>query len=177
MLDEIISPSVGPSITDWFTDPGSYIPGSVSLEWIKAVNIAPDGTYSSDPVTRALSATGGSVTTAQCSFLSVALSFKTDGIGRRNKNGRVYPPNFAAPLAVAGGAAITSTAQTDLVASAQELIAALSPHGAEFEFLPSVISTKGGHERITKVRVGNVMDVQRRRKNAVPEVYMTADVS
>ncbi|MGV1046892.1 hypothetical protein, partial [Limnohabitans sp.] len=37
------------NLHDWFTASASWIANTAKLGWVKAVNIAPDGSYSSDP--------------------------------------------------------------------------------------------------------------------------------
>jgi len=90
--------------------------------------------------------------------------------GRKLRNGRVYPPNNAAGI-VPGTAQIGTGTQDLLVTSAKTLLGALAQSADEYNFVPCVVSPAGGHEPITGVRVGNVYDVHRSRKNAAVETY------
>lgn len=175
--------SIAAPLATWFGDAGNpTFPPSASLNWIKANPIGTDGTYS-DPATHlhdysAAQLGGGAADTAMPDILCIALSWQTRKAIRHHSyatHGRIYPPNYgrltqsgtmrAAPgfpglWATKGAALLTILAGTTVPA------------------IPVIASGHGGeYEHITGCRVGDVYDVQRRRKSAVPEVYSAVPFS
>ncbi|MGV1046893.1 hypothetical protein, partial [Limnohabitans sp.] len=108
------------------------------------------------------------------SFNCITLGWTTGKQFGRARSGRVYPPNFAAVLD--HGAVIQASVQTDIMNSALGLIGQMMRNGDEFQFTPYVVSKSGVSNKITGVRVPNVIDVQRRRKNAVRPTYQAAPI-
>lgn len=163
------------NLLGWYQTVAYHQSATALLKWVKAVNIGPDGKYSSDPHTYTYTTPGtGGGGGAVPSFLSVCYSWTTArNYGRKLRNGRIYPPNFAASV-VAGGATISEPTQAQLLEGAGVLLSALARSADEYNFVPCVVSSQGGHEPITGVRVGNVFDVHRSRKDAVRETYEAA---
>lgn len=174
-LVDSIATGDAPTAATWFEDSQSCMASSATLNYVKAANIGADGKYTTKAYVHAFATpVAGPVAGQVPSFMSACLSFTTDvNAGRRNRYGRVYPPNFGAGLA-AGTAKVLASDVTKLVTSATELLQVLSRGSEGFGFTPYLVSKSGGHAKITGVRVGNVWDVQRRRKNAVREVYASA---
>lgn len=174
LVDDIATRTTG-NLADWFVAASSFMGGDARMTFVKAVNVGADGKYTSAPARHEFTPAiaGGSAQTMP-SFCSVALSWTTGIRFGKARMGRIYPPNFGVPSA--NGAIIQGTAQSALVDSGIGLIGTLSSAGAEFEFQPQVVSKSGPHHKITGVRVGNVVDVQRRRRNAVRETYVERPV-
>lgn len=157
-------------LTQWFSAAHTLIPGTALMKWIKVATIGPDGDYSAAPIMRSVSAAGGGQAKTPM-FMSVALSFRTSVVfGHKLKFGRVYPPNSGVAF-VPGTSVISSADQDSLVLSAKELINAINVTDPDYAAEARVFSRQGGSSKIVSVRVGNIYDVQRRRKNAVRETY------
>lgn len=109
-------------------------------------------------------------------FLSVAFSWTTVTNRGLGHTGRIYPP-IAFPGSGATAANLPQAAVNDYVTKAKALLTALTKADTNSVTLsPCVASLKDGSlHQITGVRVGNVIDVQRRRKEQIPEQY-TASV-
>lgn len=167
----LVDPAVG-NIQGWFAGTTALCASTAILKFAKVANINASGHYSEAPQLRALNTPGGFGATVP-SFLSAALSFTTDTpFGRLHRRGRVYPPNYAA-ASLAGTARISDSSVSTLVTGAIALLNAVTITDPNWQFTPYVVSRAGGFGKITGVRVGNVWDVQRRRKNAVPESYQS----
>lgn len=164
------------SLPTWFSANHSLMAGSALMKWIKVASIGANGDYTAAPIMRSVSA-AGALTAKTPMFMSVALSFRTDVVfGHKLKYGRVYPPNTATAF-VPGESVISSSDQDSLVISAKELIESINVADPNWSPEARVFSRQGGSSAITSVRVGNVYDVQRRRKNAVRETYRSTPIT
>lgn len=161
-------------IGDWYSANDGDIFGGAFLREIKAVNIGADGKYSSQPRTHAVNLGGGRGDTPGLpTFNSIVYSWTTGVRTGKAAHGRVYPPNFWLKFQP-GLATLQVASQATALTQAARLLNVVSQSGPQFVFRPYVVSSSGVSRAITGVRVGNVIDVQRRRKNAVPETYTSA---
>lgn len=109
---------------------------------------------------------------------SIALSWQTMQVGRRGK-GRIYLPS--ATSAALSQAKISSSAITDIGAAGVAFLEAL----AIVDAIPDHVNVKpivtgapySDYGVIKQVKVGNIMDTQRRRRDRLTEVYTTSAVS
>jgi hypothetical protein len=161
-----------PTPGTWFQDINAGFNAAVFLTQIKAVNIGADGKYTGPASVLSQNLPGGvSGSATKPSFLSLAYSWTTARTyGRRLRYGRVYPPNFN--YSNSTGSTVTSATQGFAAAAAKNMLGMLKKSGSQFAFTPCVVSSQGGFEPITGIRVGNVWDVQRRRKDRVGETYV-----
>jgi len=171
-LDSIAAP-----LATWFgiQDAPSF-PNAARLAWIKANPIQADGTYS-DSVTHlhdySTPQPGGMQNpTVVPDILCVCLSWQTRKAIRHHSyasHGRIYPPNYgeygqAGSMRLNGGqAGLWAQRGADLLTILK---------GTSVPAIPVIASGHGGeYEHITGCRVGDVYDVQRRRKSALNELY------
>lgn len=100
--------------------------------------------------------------------IALVLSLRTARARGYASNGRMYFPSAATPTA--GDGRITLANAEAVAAAGATLIASIALVGLGE---PVVMSTVGAGrtEPITGVRVGRVMDTQRRRRNQIPEEY------
>lgn len=106
--------------------------------------------------------------------IACVLSLRTARARGYASNGRMYIPSARAPAPADG--LITQAQAESIRDSGAAFIANVETSGVG---VPAVMSTVGAGrtEAITAVRVGRVMDTQRRRRNQLPELYTTeADV-
>lgn len=157
-----------------FADANGWICQDATLKWCKAANIAPDGTYSDEPgIAQGLTKTGAVIQKAP-SFCSVAISWTTGKTLGKAVRGRIYPPNYGA--GILDGSAILSATQSSILAWGIEVLQVFDTSLATDPttiFHPYVVSSSGVSNLITGVRVGNLYDTQRRRKDAVVETYVS----
>lgn len=163
-----------PAIQTWFASAAASQRTDASLTRLKMNRIGADGKYQfpAFPSSQAAVASGNvSYTTA--SFITIAASFKTAIGAGPAANGRIYLP-FGATATGVSLDRISSGSTAGYATAVKNLLGILkTPTSAPtvFSFTPSVYSRSGPHSPITGVRVGDVLDVQRRRKNALREVY------
>lgn len=128
--------------------------------------------------------TAGKTTSVQARMppqMAVVLSLRSTTPGSRGR-GRLYWPAIGAQidtttlrLSVPTAAAAATAAATYLDGMATALKNALSPTPSLIDYDLCVVSpTTGTKTRITRIEVGNVLDVQRRRRDRLVEVYATA---
>lgn len=164
-------------VAAWFLSADANHSTASYLQSIKCANVDESGHYTAPPAQSFPSApVAGANSSSVPSFMSIALSWTTDvALGRRGRWGRIYPPNYGAG-AQSGAATISSSKATDLMTGAAALLTALvnSDGASGVVGRPGIVSDVGNSfHAITGIRVGNIYDVQRRRKNAVPETYVS----
>lgn len=156
---------------------------AVDLRWGKFNKIGPDGRYASATETHVLDlpAPVPGLQTPAASIPQVALAVSW-GTGRARgpaSRGRIYVPMpQQVPQLTTGRLTAAQTAK-----AADNWAALLQEWGDEpgidmSGLVPSVVSSvgTGAAEPITRVRVGDVLDTMRSRRNAMEEVYSTATV-
>jgi len=170
--------SIAAPLALWFGDGVSMpFPGSAALMWIKANPLNSDGKYS-DTVTHLhdypAPVVGGqsSATNVVPDILCVALSWQTRKAIRHHQyatHGRIYPPSYG-QVAAPGSMRLSAGNAADWATRGAGLLTVLK--GTTVPAIPVIASGHGGeYEHITGCRVGDVYDVQRRRKSALREVY------
>jgi hypothetical protein len=168
--------TIAPLLASWFVLPAHQMAQGSVLNQVKIAHIGTDGKYVGAPVVQAVGPSAGALGATMPSFCSVAFSWTTPvKTGRRGRNGRIYPPNYAVPLNV--GATITTAGATSALAAAKALLTVIANSGGSSgqTFAPCVVGQSYvGFEQITGCRVGNVVDVQRRRKDGVAEIYQAS---
>lgn len=172
------------ALAAWWPTLQAFMSSSARLKEVKVNNILPNGHYK-DGVT--WSASVASVAGAQPagtvpSFVCIAYSWTTAKARGSAHGGRNYLPNSWGTIG--GGSVVTGGTQTQLLASAKGFLDcfknAVMPVNGPIH--PAIVSPGGikigpGMNRITGVRVGRVIDVQRRRKGAIPESYAASSWS
>lgn len=167
------------SLGAWFSgvDPVGFCP-MTSLNWIKANPINAAGKYASDttylydypdPVAGGIS---GPALPIKPDILSVVLSWSTAKARGKSHAGRIYLPNYLVHTVVDGSMRITAGDVTGWVTKGVALLGVLA--NSAVKAVPIIASSAGPTAQITGVRVGNVLDVQRRRKDALREAYTSA---
>lgn len=164
--------------TWWTTGAGTYAKSrsDMSLDWCKVAQIDTTGKYVAGiPSEIRTIAQAGSTGATVPPFLAVAVSWTTALSRGRGHAGRVYLP-------VAGGVSagtlnssvMPSTYAADFRDWGKALLTALHQTDSGATMWPVVASRLSGTlNRITGVRCGSVVDVQRRRKEQVNETYVS----
>lgn len=139
------------------------------------INVAELGGFGEPVVAsqiRSISETGtaeGAMLPPQC---AIVVSHLTLGAGSRNR-GRAYLPAVAASGLTTAGR-ITSTVRGELLTAYAGWLTSLDAAGSQ----PIVLSEVGGGavSFITSVRIGDVIDTQRRRRGSLAESYASATI-
>nr|CRY97312.1 hypothetical protein [uncultured prokaryote] len=168
--------NIASDIDTWF---GAVhgIPNYCRLQSIKVNNIDPDGHYA-DPVTHqhdySTPPTGPNTSAFLPPQCTVVWSWTTDVARGPAHGGRVYPPTSSWSLAA--GAVLSSTQQGQSLDDALALLDILGSQTDTGSVLvtPCVASSMSAMHSIEGVRVGAVVDTQRRRRNQLPEAYVSS---
>lgn len=163
----------------WFSAPTSNHASSASLTWLKLNAIGPDGKYLNKNTTNIadILLCQGGVNAKVGSFLSVATTWLTARTRPPGAFGRIYLPNYGVQYDALDPLTIAPATQ-DIVANAGKALLnivtgkGLAPNLPDRRFyVPCVASeVDGSLNIITKVAVGRVYDVQRRRKEEILEL-------
>lgn len=121
---------------------------------------------------------GASSTSALPPQCSVVASWGTAVAGRHGK-GRIYLPAPVTSQVTTDGGLLSSVPQGAIASSTADLIAALNYSGVGADSYADAIVTGAPwtkYSKVASVRVGNVIDTQRRRRNQITETYVSNDV-
>lgn len=181
-------------LSNWFAAAANGMRSDFKLLWAKAANIAGgslgkgqpgghyDGTHDfSGGVNPALvsygAGTPGGVAPGTCVpvLLTVCFTYKSaaNARARAGAHGRIYPPIRVGTNALRIGSGDVATC----LVSAKALLAAVSANnvasgnGGTTSVAPGLFGRDGSSHAIDLVAIGDVIDVQRRRKNALREAY------
>lgn len=165
----------GPKLKTWFTNSAARLNAGARLTYLKANSIGNDGKYSDPNVTHQFDISGaqGGTNGTQAAFTSLVTSWTTDHSRGLAHRGRMYLP-WALPAVVDSGSRISTQFRDDCADFAKQLLDILAGNiSTDGEYgWPVVASAKNqAWNRITGIEVGDVVDVQRRRKNRVSEAY------
>lgn len=165
---------------------GSIFPLAASLDEVKLAHIGTDGTYVQDPWVKGYGIAGrptgkSSVSPGQVALVCGLETEKTTGRARR---GRVYLPAKDMVQESTSGL-IASASMTAMLATWRTFVLAVNAVGGDIanpgtlEPVVYVLSNvgAGAREVVTGVRIGNRLDIQRRRVSAYPETYSTATLA
>lgn len=184
LLDDYVN-----DIRTMMADARNYISVAVTCKWVKFNQIDELGHYADPTNTHAryltaasgaLAPFGGVATTNVPPYQSVAISTTTDRVRGPGSLGRYFLPQCAPPLNTDGR--MTTLAQGNLRDGAVAFLNALGDEaGVDVTNMrPAVVSNVGAPgpaQAIKGVRVGNVPDVIRRRKNAILESYVAGTLA
>jgi len=152
---------------------GGVISNECQLQQVKFASILTTGLYSGEPGVATGSQNGGVASSALPPQCAMVVSTVAGGIFRGpGRYGRFYLPGVPS-LRLANGV-INSTGQAEYLAWAQDLIEMIlgnypGPNTpALAHFPPANINAP-----VSQVRVGRVVDTQRRRRNKVTEDYLS----
>lgn len=177
-FDEVL---LSEAISQWFLRPASLNSNLASLEYFKynEINSTPIGTglpggkYTNPgtphaffyPVVRQGPAEGGPPQ------LSLAVSTVTAKVRGRGSKGRWFPPTAVANNALTGGVVGGSMPAAAATSAAQLITDVNGAVGGSCVVYSFIGQT---NNEIIAVRVGQVLDTQRRRRRSLPELYVSA---
>jgi hypothetical protein len=160
----------------WWKLPASLMSSGATLDWLKVNNIGVDGKYEDQSNTNQhdypASQFGGAAPTLP-DILTVCWSWRSAKKRGPGSHGRIYLPNATAVPQLS--MALTTAQQNQHLASATALIHLLSIGDGDVNEAQIVIASKvnATNTPITTISIGSIIDVQRRRKDAEVEVYVS----
>jgi hypothetical protein len=156
---------------------GSLISNGACLEWVKVAQVKPDGNYARDPQDYLGEQTFGNISTLVSGpqdSMCVSL-WSGSSIGKGN-HGRFYLPWSGANVDRTTGRYVASLLppilarwRTAVVATTDRLNTDLGAAGP----VQLVIMGSSTAKKVTQLKIGDVMDTQRRRRNALNEMYQS----
>jgi len=170
---------IAPPLATWFG--GTDFLNIDTLTFVKANNIGADGEYEdpAHPHTHDYPGAGipGGYATSDYlpRFLSLCLSWRGDALRGPGSNGRIFPPwrLQSGDLVGAGHEYIADGTIAGFMTKGLALLTILRNAGGTEQAVPVIASqVTGTNYPITSIRIGNVLDSQRRRKNALVETYL-----
>lgn len=183
--DDWLNDNVAPSITTWLAAT-NYFPNKTQIDSLVAYGMK-DGAVEevgAGPAKIELrfkaghKPIGASSTAALPPQASIVASWVTAVAGRHGK-GRVYLPAPTTAVLTTDGGLLTSTVQTGIATSTAALVADLAYSGVGADSYADMIVTGAPwirYSKVSAVRVGQVVDTQRRRRNQLTETYVSVDV-
>lgn len=171
--------------TTFHSQTGNFINYNYVFTGVKAVRLAKDGRYDGTDPVESFPTTGvaggytGQVIPPQNALVATLIGGSGKGLGGK---GRMYLPGIACPIDTTG-----HILQTTCQGIATNLAAFFNTIDANVDAPGHVINVSRGHKaqlgagnrnvKVNGVRVGNVYDTQRRRRNALKETYSAAVVN
>jgi hypothetical protein len=187
---QALADSIATPFATWWASSASQMATWAKLTFIKVNNINADGLYA-DPITHEHIYTTqptGTITTLNPAPVTCRYSWTTAASRGLASRGGIFPP-----VGLTSGAweFIDPAQMTPLVTSAKKVLELAGggtpsdPHGGVAAVVSRGKATKtynpdgsyttvwgtGLARQVTGVRIGNVIDIQRRRKSGVPEIY------
>lgn len=173
LFDDVLSP--------FHSHADTGISAGCTLRWVKAARLKLDGTYDAEPsdfeTTAPVAGATADSRTSMIESMVVSL-WSGNTLGRANY-GRLYIPWNSYPTNPGTGR-ISNAARTAMLARATELMGGINDWATTAIPGPPparimIMSKLGAGEQREPawLRVGDVVDVQRRRKDAVRELYET----
>lgn len=165
-----------PRLMTWWKLATGFSANIAHLDYFKFNRISPNGHYTDETTTHVHNYTGdtaGVKAQNAPADMSICYSWKTAAARGRASKGRIYLPNYVGQV---DGFKMANTAAHAVWARAlTEAIIGNDTH--EHEVIPAIFSNLGDgpHNFITGVRVGDIWDVQRRRRGQVSETYAVLD--
>lgn len=161
-------------ISTWFTNEATRISHMAKLEWVKVAAIGVDGKYEFDADIFDLTPVSGGATTVEpAPQLTVAMTMETSRRRVPGRFARIFPPLNVPQIQATGRiqTGYTGPMRDQMVTLLNELNDNLSVLIATP--LRAIVASEktDQHYQIESVRVGDVVDTQRSRRNAFKESY------
>jgi len=161
------------NLGNWFHGAPYGMSTSATLQYVKVNDIAASGLYADAGNTNRYDYSPyvlGGAAALQAPILGLCFSWTTAKGRGPGHRGRIFPPNFTYGTAGQMDVGVNDTGGA--ASSGKVLLSLLANPNGTIHAVP-VVSSKvnATNTVITGVAVGNILDVQRRRKNALIETY------
>lgn len=173
-------PDLGLAVKHFMENTDSRIPANVTLVSVKIALIGTDGKYMTEAVEYPISSTG-QINAAYSPQDAMVIGLVSDKFKDPGKNNRFYIPTVGP--AGTNEWKLSTIEQSNLAESAADFISEIASVGlvgtSDEQFGVHVVSDAGtGHENVAyTVRVGAIVDTQRRRRNKLQENYVSKFVT
>lgn len=173
-------PAVGDILEAYVANPAVLVPNDVKLDWVKLALIGTDGKYMAEAYEQQLDGQGSQAESylPQASLVNTMVSSKWKDPGRYNR--------FYLPITInafpEGAYSLTEFAQTAYLTELKEFIedinTAFEDIDPGYDTRVGVVSNtaSGSQDSVYSVRLGRIVDTQRRRRNALNEAYQQVNV-
>lgn len=168
-------PSIALAIQTFFQSNTTKISSGCDLRWVKMAFIGKDGLYFREPTIYDFTTpiTGGDSTKVPAQQ-ALAVTFESDKFRAPGKNARIFLPLYAGAVGVDG---YVSQSDVTYVMDNMQLMLGQIEQAIEVEddTPPRLIVASQKtlvHNTVTKIKVGRVIDTQRRRRNKFQELYV-----
>lgn len=157
------------AVENFISEPDARVPTGVQLTWVKAALVGTDGAYLMEPVEAPASASGGDAGgyLPQGALVYTLVSSRWKDPGRYN---RFYLPT-STPTSTTGWR-LTEAQADDAAGACHAFLDALDGLGSVASLVVVASPVGAGHNNsVEEIRVGRLIDTQRRRRNAIAEDY------
>jgi hypothetical protein len=168
---------VANAIATYHADPTLHLANDTRLSWVKAALLRVDGEYATEPRLHTFPSGvqgGGGSNSLQAFQVSLAVTlWSGETLGKANY-GRFYLP--AMNITRTYGSGTLTSFYTDQIATAtrtmlQAVDGELSTLNYDWRLAIMSSLGNGTHKPVAQIKVGDVLDTQRRRRNALDETY------
>lgn len=165
---------LAPALLAWHRDAQNLQSSSADLRWLKVNTIRADGKYEDRSTTNRHDFAAGSLGGAsqiQPPIISLCWSWRTAKTRGPGSHGRIYPPNGT--QSTPGSMMVTSQQQQQHLDAAKRLLSIIQIGNGDIAGMAPCVCSRvnATNTPITEIWIGNVWDVQRRRKDALVELY------
>lgn len=173
-IDNVGMADILADLRAWQKHEALYWVDDVSLDWVKLAVINRDGTYAREP--RVHSSTTKSVGAAynrNWPQVAMAVTLHTGATFGTARAGRIYLPApglFRGPQELNLPALVATNIATRTASMLRDVRGELSVGGNAVDLFVHSKKGTGRTRRVTQVRLGRVLDTQRRRRNAALEL-------
>lgn len=167
-------------VTSFFINPDMDIPRGITLTYAKVALIGTDGKYIKEPHLWEIEPVQGSASKGYVPQVSLVVSLQSQKFRDPGKWSRFYLPT-STPTTLGGWKVTSTQKKAELAASfIKSLEATVTTIWNTVVITPAAVTSspkfEGKFRPIRFVKVGNVYDTQRRRRNKIQETYATVEV-
>lgn len=154
------------------------IPTGATLDYVKLALIGKNGQYVKEAAVFEVVDVNGGVSNAYIPQVSLVMTLQSEKFRDPGKYNRFYLPTIV-PTTSGGYRPATTQAKAERTATLMSVLTReMSPFNNAVKVFPAAVSSSDKitepYRAIKYVKVGNVFDTQRRRRNKIGEIYDTA---
>lgn len=156
------------------------IPAGATLDYVKLALIGTDGFYVKEAAVFEVVGVTGGANNAYIPQVSLVMTLQSEKFRDPGKYNRFYLPTVVPVTSSAYRPANTQRMAERTADLLSVLTREMSPFNNAVRVFPAAVSSsdklEGPYREIKYVKVGNVFDTQRRRRNKIGEIYTTVEV-
>lgn len=175
MQDDIVT-----IFSAYVSDITTKIPSGATLDYVKLALIGTDGKYVKEAAVFEVIGVTGGAGNAYVPQVSLVMTLQSEKFRDPGKYNRFYLPTIA-PTNTQGYRPANTLAIAERTADLLSVLTReMSPFNNAVRVVPAAVSSSDKidepYREIKYVKVGNVFDTQRRRRNKIGEIYSTVEV-